>query len=190
MSLVAANVRVGAGRIYMGVTPASAGDAVDLTAGVPGSGVEVGLTEGEAVFTYEVTYFEIMAEQSLASVAAFASEESAQIEYTMKEYITANIIDHLGQGLVANSAPGDDNIFEGGKLSGELTLQSCMLVSKVSGTALYTYALLNQAYQSESAALRYTKSGDTLMKVTMKGIADITRADTSTLFQLCIETPP
>jgi hypothetical protein len=188
MALVAANVRVGAGKVYIGVTPASAGDAVDLTAGVPGTGTEVGLTEGESVFTYEVTYFEIMAEQSLASVAAFASEESAQIEYTMKEYITANIIDVLGEGLIAQSAPGGDNIFEGGKLASDITLQSVMLVSKVSGTAFYTYAFLYQAYQSESATLRYTKSGDTLMKVTMKGIADITRADTSTLFQLCIET--
>ncbi len=188
MTLVAANVRVGAGKIYVGVTPAAAGDAVDLTTGVPGSGVEVGLTEGESVFTYEVTYFEIMAEQSLSSVAAFASEETAQIEYTMKEYITANILDVLGEGLVANTSPGDDNIFEGGKLSSDITLQSIMLVSAISGTALYTYAFLYQAYQSESATLRYTKSGDTLMKVTMKGIADITRADTSTLFQICLET--
>ena len=74
MALNAANVRVGAGRIYFGTTPPTAGQHINLAAtGIPLTGTEVGLTEGESVFTYEVTYFEVMAEQSLGAVEVFAT---------------------------------------------------------------------------------------------------------------------
>lgn len=202
MALNAANVRVGAGRIYMGVTPPAAGAALNISNGVPSSGTEVGLTEGESVFTYEVTYFEVMAEQSLAAVEVFATEESAQIEFTMKEYTQANINDFL-VAMVATAnvaAPGDAStmdIHEGGRIlglaagAGEITLQAVVLVAPIPNTSgvdqRFTYVLLNQAYQSESATAMYTKSSDTLLKVTFKAIADLTRADTSTLFQLGVE---
>ncbi len=202
MALNAANVRVGAGRLYMGTTPPAAGVALTITNGVPSSGVEVGLTEGEAVFTYEVTYFEVMAEQSLASVEVYATEEMAQLEFTMKEYIQANINDFLAaMVLTANVAAGGDaatmDIHEGGRIlgqaagAGEVTLQAALLVAPIPNTSgvdqRFTYVLLHQAYQSEAAAARYTKSGDTLMKVTFKAIADLTRGDTATLFQLGVE---
>ena len=205
MALNAANVRVGAGRLFMGTTPPAAGNALDLTpAGVPPSGTEVGLTEGEAVFTYEVTYFEVMAEQSLASVEVFATEEMAQIEFTMKEYIQANIEDFFVAmlattvGAGGNPGPGGGtDIYEGGRIlgqaagAGEISLQAVVLVAPIPNTSSvaqrYTYIMLYQAYQSEAAAARYTKSGDTLMKVTFKAIADLTRADTSTLFQIAVE---
>lgn len=205
MALNAANIRVGAGRVYMGTTPPAAGNALDLTAsGVPPSGTEVGLTEGESVFTYEVTYFESMAEQSLAAVAVFATEESAQLEFTMKEYVQANIEDFFASmlsttvGAPGNPGPaGGTDIYEGGRIlgqaagAGEVTLQSCVLVAPIPNTSgvaqRYTYVMLYQSYQSEAAAIRYTKAGDSLMKVTMKAIADLTRADTTTLFQVAVE---
>lgn len=198
MALNAANIRVGAARIYMGVTPPTSGEALNLDAsGVPPDGTEVGLTEGEAVFTYEVTYFESEAEQSLAAVAVFATQEQATLEFTMKEYVQANIQDHL-HSLVAvttNAAPvegsQEKDIYEGGRASGEVSLQSVTLVAPIPNTAdvaqRYTWAMLYQAYQSEAAAMRFTKSGDTLLKTTFKAIADLTRADTSTLFQVGVE---
>ena len=202
MALNAANVRVGAGRIYMGVTPPAAGAALNISNGVPSTGTEVGLTEGESVFTYEVTYFEVMAEQSLAAVEVFATEESAQIEFTMKEYTQANINDFLAAMVATTNvaAPGDAttmDIHEGGRIlglaagAGEVTLQAVVLVAPIPNTSgvdqRFTYVLLNQAYQSESAAAMYTKASDTLLKVTFKAIADLARADTSTLFQLGVE---
>lgn len=205
MALNAANVRVGAGRIYMGTTAPAAGNALDLSAaGVPPSGVEVGLTDGEAVFTYEVTYFEVMAEQSLAAVEVYATEEAAQLEFTMKEYVRANIEDFFASlltttvGAPGNPGPaGGTDIYEGGRIlgsaagAGEVTLQSCLLVAPIPNTSAvaqrYTYVILYQAYQSESAAVRFTKAGDSLLKVTFKAIADLTRADTTTLFQVAIE---
>jgi len=202
MALNAANIRVGAARIYMGTTPPTAGQALNLDgSGVPPTGVEVGLTEGEAVFTYEVTYFEVPAEQSLAPVAVFATEESAQLEFTMKELVNANIQDflHTLVAVTTNAAPSEGSqskdIFEGGRGSGEVTLQSVTLVtpaygpapSNGVGTIRYQYVMLFRAYQSEAAALRFTKSGDQLMKCTYKAIADLTRADTSTLFQVGVE---
>ncbi len=205
MALNAANVRVGAGRVYMGTTPPTAGQHINLPgSGVPATGTEVGLTEGEAVFTYEVTYFEVMAEQSLAAVEVFATEENAQLEFTMKEYIQANIEDFFNTMLAtsvdaAPTTPGTPftDIYEGGRIlglaagAGEVTLQSCILVAPIPNTSgvaqRYTYIMLYQSYQSEASAVRYTKSGDSLMKVTMKAIADLTRGDTSTLFQIAVE---
>ena len=205
MALNAANVRVGAGRVYMGTSPPTAGQHINLPGtGIPATGTEVGLTEGESVFTYEVTYFEIMAEQSLGAVEVFATEESAQLEFTMKEYIQANIEDFFNTMLgtsvdAAPTTPGTPftDIYEGGRIlglaavAGEVTLQSCLLVAPIPNTSgvaqRYTYVMLYTAYQSEASAVRYTKSGDSLMKVTMKGICDLTRGDTSTLFQLAVE---
>ena len=205
MALNAANVRVGAGRLFMGTTAPTDGEALNLTAaGVPPTGVEVGLTEGESVFTYEVTYFEVMAEQSLAAVEVFATEEAAQLEFTMKEYIQANIEDFFASmlsttvGAAGNPGPaGGTDIYEGGRIlgqaagAGEVTLQSCVLVAPIPNTSgvsqRYTYVMLYQAYQSEASAARYTKAGDTLMKVTMKAIADLTKADTTTLFHVAVE---
>lgn len=202
MALTAANIRVGAGRVYMGVTPPALGVALTVTNGVPATGTEVGLTEGEAVFTYEVTYFESMAEQSLATVAVFATEEAAQLEFTMKEYSQANINDFLAAMVqTANvAAPGDAvtmDIHEGGRIlgiaagAGEVTLQAVVLVAPIPNTSgvdqRYTYVLLHQAYQSESAAVRYTKSTDSMLKVTMKAVADLSRGDFGTLFQIGVE---
>ncbi len=205
MALNAANVRVGAGRVYMGTTPPTAGQHINIPGtGIPSTGTEVGLTEGEAVFTYEVTYFEVMAEQSLAAVEVFATEESAQLEFTMKEYVQANIEDFFVSMLATSvdavpTTPGTPfvDIYEGGRIlglaagAGEVTLQSVVLVAPIPNTSSvaqrYTYIMLFQAYQSEAAAARYTKAGDTMLKVTMKAIADLTRADTSTLFQVAIE---
>jgi len=205
MALTAANIRVGAGRIYMGVTPPAQGVALNIANGVPTTGVEVGLTEGEAVFTYEVTYFESMAEQSLATVAVFASEEAAQLEFTMKEYSQANINDFLAAMVsTANvAAPGDADtmdIHEGGRIlgivagAGEVTLQSVCLVAPIPNTSgtdqRYTYVLLHRAYQSEAAAVRYAKGADSILKVTFKAVADLTRGDFGTLFQVGVELNP
>lgn len=203
MALNASNIRVGAARIYMGTTAPAVGQSLDLNAdGTPTTGVEVGLTEGESVFTYEVTYVEIMAEQSLAPVGVWATAESAQIEFTMKELVNANIQDFLATLVVVttNSAPDTDpnqskDTFVGGRASGEVTLQSVLLVAPATGpapnlgvgTVRYQWAMLFRAYQSDSAALRFTKTGDQLMKVTFKGIADLARTDQSTLFQVGVE---
>lgn len=202
MALNAANIRVGAARIYMGTTPPTSGQALDLSAsGVPPTGTEVGLTEGEAVFTYEVSYFEMMAEQSLAAVGVWATEESAQLEFTMKELVNANIQDFLHSLVIVttNAAPVEGgqskDIFEGGRGSGEVTLQSVTLVAPAFGpapnngvgTIRFQYVMLYRAYQSEAAALRFTKSGDELMKTTFKAVADLTRSDGSTLFQVGAE---
>lgn len=192
----------------MGVTPPAQGVALNIANGVPTTGVEVGLTEGEAVFTYEVTYFESMAEQSLATVAVFASEEAAQLEFTMKEYSQANINDFLAAMVsTANvAAPEGDpvgltmDIHEGGRIlgiaagAGEVTLQSVCLVAPIPNTSgtdqRYTYVLLHQAYQSEAAAVRYAKGSDSILKVTFKAVADLTRGDFGTLFQVGVELNP
>ena len=206
MALNAANIRVGAARIYMGTVAPPSGNPLTFDAnGVPlesdyatPSGTEVGLTEGEAVFTYEVTYLDVMAEQSLAIVGVFATEENAQLEFTMKEITNDNIAAFLSSLAVETDgvgAGGLTDIFEGGHCGSDLSLTSLVLVAPACGVFPDTgtgsiereYIMLFQAYQSESSALRFTKGGEQLMKVTYKGVADLTRQSGRTLFQIGIE---
>lgn len=101
------------------------------------------------------------------------------------------------------AAPGDADtmdIHQGGRIlgiaagAGEVTLQAVCLVAPIPNTSgvdqRYTYVLLHQAYQSESAAVRYTKAGDSLLKVTFKAVADLARGDHGTLFQVGVELNP
>lgn len=204
MALNAANIRVGAARIYMNVTAPAVGDALDLgTDGVPPDGDEVGLTEGESVFTYTVSFLDIMAEQSLSPVAVFATQEEATIQFTMKEMLNANIQDFLFSLVTetdgASPAPdvGTRDVFEGGRTcAGAIPMQTVCLVTPScggpgpdlgAGSIRFEYVMLFKAYQSEAAALRFAKAGDQLMKVTFKGISDVSRADGSTLFSLGVE---
>jgi hypothetical protein len=203
MALNAANIRVGAARIYMNVTAPAVGQALALSdEGVPPDGQEVGLTEGESVFTYEVTFMDINAEQSLSPVAVFATEEKATIQFTMKEMVNANIQDFLYSLVevtenVSASPGGETDIFEGGRTcAGAIPLQSVTLVTPScdgpapnlgANTIRFEYVMLFKAYQSEAASLRFAKAGDQLMKVTFMGIADVGRADGSTLFTLGVE---
>lgn len=186
MSLDASKIKVGPGRFYIDVTVPTTGEALELTAGAPANGTELGLTDGEAVFTYEVEYFEVMADQSLSPVATFAQAEHAKLEFTMKEFSFANVMTYLQQATDQGAGQlitfGSDNI--------TVCPRSIVLVSQIpncDGQTLYTVIMLYQAYQSEAASMRFTRSGETLMKSTWIAIADPTRGDGDTLGQLVVQ---
>jgi len=186
MGLDASKIKVGPGRLYIDVTVPATGAALELSSGAPATGTELGLTDGEAVFTYEVEYFEVMADQSLSPVATFAQAEHARLEFTMKEFSFANVVAYLQQATDQGAGQlitfGSDNI--------TVCPRSITLVSAIpncDGATLYTVIMLYQAYQSEAASMRFTRAGETLMKSTWVGIADPTRDDGDTLGQLVVQ---
>lgn len=186
MGLDASKIKVGPGRFYIDVTVPATGAALELSSGVPATGTELGLTDGEAVFTYEVEYFEVMADQSLSPVATFAQAEHAKLEFTMKEFSFANVVAYLQQATDQGAGQlitfGSDNI--------TVCQRSIVLVSAIPNCAfatLYTTIMLYKAYQSEAATMRFTRTGETLMKCTWVGIANPTREDGDTLGQLVVQ---
>lgn len=191
MALNPAKIRLAPGRIYVGVTAPATGSRLLLTAGAPTTGVEVGLTEGEALYTFEVDYIEEMADQVLPAVAVFARGQSATLEFTMKEYVAANLMDAIQQGnLISNegASPKYDLIQMGGQ-DYQVSLQSVVVVSEIPNTSpqRYTLVMLYTAYQSEAFKARYTKDGSTVLKTTFKGIADTARNSPDMLAQLVVE---
>jgi len=91
MAFDPSKIRVAAGRIYFGVTNPVTGSPLALTTGAPADGTEMGLTQGESMMTYEVTYDEEMSDQVLSPVAVFATQESLQLEFTMLEYAATQL---------------------------------------------------------------------------------------------------
>jgi hypothetical protein len=186
MALDASKIKVGPGRFYIDVTVPATGAALELTAGVPATGTELGLTDGEAVFTYEVEYFEVMADQVLSPVATFAQAERARLEFTMKEFSFANVMAYLQQAV----DQGEGQLITFGSNNITVCPRSIVLVSEIPNcvsATMYTTVMLYQAYQSESAAMRFTRTGETLMKCTWVGISDPTRDDGDQLGQMVVE---
>jgi len=194
MALDPTKIRVAAGRLYVGVTAPATGSPLALVTGVPASGSEMGLTQGESVMTYEVTYDEELADQVLSPVAVFATQESLQLEFSLLEYVAANVNDFLQQaGLTTNdgTTPKTD-LFKMGSMSptgAAVALQSIALVSSIPGTSpqRYTIVMLYQAYQSAPGTARYTGEGSTVMKCTFRAMPDMARNDGDFLGQVVIE---
>lgn len=195
MALTPSNIRVAAGRIYSGVTNPASGSPLSLTSGAPTTGIEVGLTQGESVFTFEVTYDEEMADQVLAPVAVFATQESMQLEFTMLEYAKDQLDDFFQQAdYTADeiSTPKTD-LFTMGNLGNGLgnlvPTTSMYLVSAIPATnpQRYTIVGLYKAYQAAPATIRYTREGSSVMKSTYRAITDLARNAGDFLGQVVIE---
>lgn len=194
MALDPTKIRVAAGRLYANVTAPAAFTPLALTAGVPATGTEMGLTQGESVFTYEVTYDEELADQVLSPVAVFATQEQMQLEFTLLEYAAANLQDALQQvKLTSNegTAPKTDTFTFGttSPTGAAVALQSIVLVSSIPGTnpQRYTIVMLYQAYQQAPSVMRYTREGSTIMKCTFRAMPLMSRSDQDLLGQVVIE---
>jgi len=194
MALDPTKIRVAAGRLYAGVTPPASPVPLALTTGVPASGTEMGLSQGESLVTYEVTYDEEMADQILSAAAVFATQESLQLEFSLLEYGVAQVQDVLQQSklYVEDAGSPDSDTFTMGSSSpvgATVPLQSITLVSSIPGTSptRYTIVMLYQAYQAAPSVLRYTREGSTVMKCTFRAMADTARQEQDFLGQIVIE---
>lgn len=194
MALDPTKIRVGAGFLYFGTTAPSSGSALALSSGVPGSGSATGLTQGDVIFHYQVTYLEVEADQVLAPVKPFATKEEMTLEFSALEYSNAtNLNKFLGQANLTTdnvSTPKTDLFTMGGSaFKSAVNLTPVVLVSAIPGTSpqRYTLVMLYQAFQSSAAQAAYSKDKVTLLKSIWKAVPDLTRTDGDYLGQLVIE---
>jgi len=190
MALNPGKIQLGPGRIYVGVTLPTTETPLALTSGAPATGTEVGVTEGETLFTYEVEYLEEGCEQILPAVAVFAKGQTASLEFGMKEYAAANLQAAMQQvKLTANegASPKYDLLTFGGP-DAAVVCTSVVVVSAIPNTTpqRHTLAMLYSAYQSEPMKARYTAKGSTVLKATFKAIAVASRNPMDYLGQVVI----
>lgn len=88
MALQPTEIQVGPARIFIGVTPPASGAPptwAPHTNGIPATGVEVGLTQGDSVFTWLTEKTDIESEQVMGTVDKFITKENATLEFEAQE---------------------------------------------------------------------------------------------------------
>lgn len=181
MSFDQTKIHVGALRIWTNATVAVTGTPPTYaahTSGVPsaGSPIEAGLTEGDAVFTYQLKKEEINAEQSLGPVDVFASDEMVSLTFSMQEANAQALKVAFDSSVGYDNTAGDAFYFGGG--TGVLApMTTCVFFSSVRRDAVTKFWVgqLYKAYSKDGFSFAFSKTKKSLMKVTLVGLADLTR---------------
>lgn len=181
MSFDITKIHVGAARIFTGGTVAVSGTPPTYsahTAGVPTSGswTEIGLTENDCTFTYQLTKTEINAEQSLGPVDVFAADEMAQLTFTCQE-ANANALKMAFDSSVGYDSTGGDAFYFGGGLSVLAPMTVPVFFSSVrrDATTKYWVGSIYKAYSKDGVKFPFSKTKKGLYQVTLIGLADLTR---------------
>lgn len=172
-------VHVGAARIWTGVTAAVSGTPptyIAHTNGVPGSGTEIGITEGDCTVSYQLKKGEMQAEQSLAIVDVYAIEELYTISFTMKES-NANALKAALDSSVGYDSSGGDGFYFGGGTAVLAPMNTCVFYSspRRDNPAKYFVGQIYEAYTMDPFTFPMGKKTESKVKVTLKAIADLTR---------------
>jgi hypothetical protein len=171
MALNPANIHVGPARIFLGVTLPASGDPptpMGHTNGVPASGVEVGYTQGDAVYRKVNETGEIPAEQTLSPVLSFLTGERVEIEFLALE----NVYETLRAAFDNTGTVNDVNrmMFYGGGLAYSLRYQSVMLSSaRTSQAGKYEITVLYNAYSVNGFEGAYRKNDAKSMRIILRG---------------------
>lgn len=181
MSFDVTKIHVGALRIWTGATAAVTGTPPTYaahTSGVPTAGtpIEAGLTEGDAVFTYQLTKQEINAEQSLGPVDVFASDEMCQLTFSMQEANAQALKVAFDSSVGYDSSSGDGFYFGNG--TGVLApMTTCVFFSSVRRDAVTKFFVgqIYKAYSKDGFKFAFSKTKKSVMQVTLIGLADLSR---------------
>ena len=179
MSVTIARIHAGAGRVFVGVTVGVTGTPptyITHTDGVPGSGTDVGGTQGDAIFSYVATKKEIEIEQSLAPVKVIAINEIASIECTVLEAVYTTLqyaLDNVGKEDIA----AGEAFYFGDGTSILAPTTGCVMVTSRQPDAptKFWIVVLYKCYVAEAFKLPFSKAKETTYKLTLKGLADLTR---------------
>lgn len=174
-------IHVGAARIFYGGTVAVTGTPPTYsahTAGVPTSGawVEVGLTENDCVFTYQLQKTEINAEQSLGPVDVYASDETVTLTFTCQE-ANVNALKLAFDSSVGYDSTTGDGFYFGGGLSVLAPMTTPIFFSAVNraATTKYIVGSLYKAYSKDGVKFPFSKTKKGMYQVTLVGLADLSR---------------
>lgn len=189
MSLNAANVHQGPGRIFINITNPASGDpptAMAHTAGVPTPGVEVGYTTGDLIFRRTKETGLINAEQATGPIGAYLLGEGVEVEFTALERVYTTLqaaFDNTGQVHT-----GGRMLFYGGGSAYPIRTQTVFVSSlRPNQAGKYEISVIYRAYSVQGYETQYRKSGASEFKMILRGLFDTTRTVNDQLYQHAIE---
>jgi hypothetical protein len=189
MALNAGNIHVGPARIFLGVTNPATGNPptpMPHTAGIPTPGVEVGLTQGDAIFRKTKETGTIAAEQAMGPVGVYLTSEVVEVEFTALERVYNTLqaaFDNVGQ----QHAGGRMMFWMGGSQYALKTQSVFMSSLRPNQAGKYEISVIYRAYSITGYEIAYRKVGESSFKVQLRGLYDTSRADGDELAQHYIE---
>ena len=188
MAQTAANIHVGPGRIFFGVTAPATGTPPTLmshTAGVPASGVEVGHTSGPTVVTFENVKSDINSEQSFGIVDTYATGQTFTMTFTAMERTYATL-QKLFEGLGSEDEAGYEMYYGGGPIS--VPSFSVMISSPLrQDVSKFEFLVGYRMQMAAPVPLTYSRTEVSMVAVTLRGTHDSARNVGDQLFQLVRE---
>lgn len=182
---------IGQGEIYVGVTAPAANTALALTAGVPATGTDVGLTSGEATLTYKPTFTGVSIEQTTGEVAPRVTNETVELKFMAAEAVVANIGLALQTGTShTTTGPGRTFYTVGGKVffSNQCVVLVSPFVDDGTGNTWYEWVCLYSAMSVQGLVLKYKRNDTRMIEVTFTGYPDPTRPVGDQTFQIGQQT--
>lgn len=181
MALDITKIHVGAARIWTNATVAVSGAPpiyAAHTAGVPTSGspIEIGLTEGDCLFTYQLTKTEINAEQSLGPVDVFASDEQLMLTFGLQES-NAQALKVAFDSSVGYDPTSGDGFYVGNGTAVLAPMTTCVFFSapRRDNPAKYFVGQLYKAYSKDGVKFPFSKTKKGVVQVTLIALADLSR---------------
>lgn len=179
MSFQVDRIECGPARLFAGVTnPASGAPPtwVTHTAGVPSSGTEVGLTEGDTVVEIQSEKKAIEAEQFYAPVEVYMTTQSAKLTFTAKEMTVAALklaLDNIGQQTTGSL----EGFYFGSGAGSFAVMKTSIFFSarRRDDPSKYIIGLLYRAYASKPLTLPMSRTKESTFPVELSALADVTR---------------
>jgi cobalamin biosynthesis Mg chelatase CobN len=188
-------IHVGPANIYIDVTPPATAPDVDSEPswlphlnGVPSSGVHVGATLGDSVFTWTTTKTDIVAEQVMGILDKFISDQMASLTFEAEERtmeLMVKTFDNIGN--VHNAVRKG---FWGG--GGGTTLN--ILYTTIALTSLrkdiagaYEVLCVYKCVSTAPMPLTYSRTKPSTYQCTFAGLPDTTRTEGDQIFQFSRE---
>jgi hypothetical protein len=179
MALTPGKIHLGAARIFVGVTPAVTGTPPTYTThtdGVPSSGTEVGLTQGDTEFNFVSETKLSEAEQALGYVQVFTIAERAELIFTCLEQTYTTL--KLGfQNVGTETIAGGDAFWFGGGTSVNRTQQCVMATSRqVTAPTKFIIVQLYKVDNIEGYKIPFSRTKESMYRCRLVGLFDTSRA--------------
>jgi len=180
-------IQVGPANLWVGVTNPSSLSFISHTAGVPGDGTLIGLTDDSTTYSYTPKRTKIMAEQFYGPVGVFLEEEDVMLEFMAKESQLAALQPFFDSQM--SSAAGYDGVFIGtGSGALPVRTQSVFFSQRhLDDATKYTIGLIYKAYCDSPFPYTMGRTKQSAWKVTLRAIVDVSRTSPDTMSQFKVE---
>ncbi len=179
MAITIARIQLGACRAFVGVTAAATGTPPTYTThtdGAPATGTDVGATESDTVFSYELQKQAQEAEQELAPIAVYTIGEGASIEAVLMEHVYTALqmaFDNVGKEDIA---AGEAFWFGGGTGPLVPTTTCVMLTARQpQAPTKFVVVQLYKCWLSGGMKVPFAKKKGSFYSVKFNALADLTR---------------